>query len=332
MCAIVGATAPAHLTRPDYPDRRHSPDRGRSAILRLDIHSAYSLCIQSQPEVSLVAASSRIAGDRPGPAHRHRAPRAQGPRPRRVRRDVDLAEPSAGVPDRPGPWRRPDGRGHRRQPLPRLRGRHRGQLDRPFASPGRGGDQGTGRRADPLQRSRLLPADLPRGLPGARADRADLGPGPRLPGQLRRRGRRGLHQARALRDPPAVRRGVPRRVPRPHLRRGLADRVEGQVPRRLRAAPAGHLPCAVRAGRGPAWFDDVLFDKLAPANEVAAIIVEPIQGEGGYIVPEDGFLQGLRDICDKHGILLSPTRSSRGPGGPGRCGRSSTGASSRTSC
>ena len=45
------------------------------------------------------------------------------------------------------------------------------------------------------------------------------------------------------------------------------------------------------------WFDEVLFDKLAPANEVAAIIVEPIQGEGGYVVPEDGFLQGLRRIC-----------------------------------
>ena len=52
------------------------------------------------------------------------------------------------------------------------------------------------------------------------------------------------------------------------------------------------------------WFDDVLFDKLAPANEVAAIIVEPIQGEGGYVVPEDGFLAGLREICDRHGIVL----------------------------
>ncbi len=52
------------------------------------------------------------------------------------------------------------------------------------------------------------------------------------------------------------------------------------------------------------WFDDVLFDKLVPPDEVAAIIVEPIQGEGGYIVPEDGFLSGLRDLCDKHGILL----------------------------
>ena len=66
------------------------------------------------------------------------------------------------------------------------------------------------------------------------------------------------------------------------------------------------------------WFDDVLFDKLAPANEVAAIIVEPIQGEGGYIVPEDGFLQGLRRICDEHGILLIADEIQSGSGRTGR--------------
>src|SRR6187431_2527249 len=66
------------------------------------------------------------------------------------------------------------------------------------------------------------------------------------------------------------------------------------------------------------WFDEVLFDKLAPANEVAAIIVEPIQGEGGYIVPEDGFLQGLRDICDKHGILLIADEIQSGAGRTGK--------------
>ena len=65
------------------------------------------------------------------------------------------------------------------------------------------------------------------------------------------------------------------------------------------------------------WFDEVLFDKLAPANEVAAIIVEPIQGEGGYLVPEDGFLQGLRDICDKHGILLIADEIQSGAGRTG---------------
>jgi len=66
------------------------------------------------------------------------------------------------------------------------------------------------------------------------------------------------------------------------------------------------------------WFDDVLFDKLAPANEVAAIIVEPIQGEGGYIVPEDGFLQGLRRICDEHGILLIVDEIQSGAGRTGK--------------
>ncbi len=81
------------------------------------------------------------------------------------------------------------------------------------------------------------------------------------------------------------------------------------------------------------WFDEVLFDKLAPADEVAAIIVEPIQGEGGYIVPEDGFLQGLREICDRHGILLDRRRDPVGRGSDrAGCGRSSTGASSPTSC
>jgi 4-aminobutyrate aminotransferase len=66
------------------------------------------------------------------------------------------------------------------------------------------------------------------------------------------------------------------------------------------------------------WFDEVLFDKLAPPSEVAAIIVEPIQGEGGYIVPEDGFLEGLRAICDRHGILLIADEIQSGAGRTGR--------------
>jgi 4-aminobutyrate aminotransferase len=66
------------------------------------------------------------------------------------------------------------------------------------------------------------------------------------------------------------------------------------------------------------WFDEVLFDKLAPASEVAAIIVEPIQGEGGYVVPDDGFLQGLRRICDDHGILLIADEIQSGAGRTGR--------------
>jgi len=52
------------------------------------------------------------------------------------------------------------------------------------------------------------------------------------------------------------------------------------------------------------YLEKVLFQGPVPASEVAAILIEPIQGEGGYLVPPDGFLQGLRELCDRHGILL----------------------------
>jgi 4-aminobutyrate aminotransferase len=67
-----------------------------------------------------------------------------------------------------------------------------------------------------------------------------------------------------------------------------------------------------------AWFDEVLFERLVPPTEVAAIIVEPIQGEGGYVVPEPGFLPGLREICDRHGILLVVDEIQSGAGRTGR--------------
>ena len=50
--------------------------------------------------------------------------------------------------------------------------------------------------------------------------------------------------------------------------------------------------------------EEQLFKTILPADEVAAIIVEPIQGEGGYVVPPQKFLDELRLVADKYGILL----------------------------
>jgi len=49
--------------------------------------------------------------------------------------------------------------------------------------------------------------------------------------------------------------------------------------------------------------DYILHTQTAP-EETAAILLEPVLGEGGYVVPPPGFLEGLRRICDEHGILL----------------------------
>lgn len=61
-----------------------------------------------------------------------------------------------------------------------------------------------------------------------------------------------------------------------------------------------------------------LFATVCPADEVAAIFVEPIQGEGGYRVPSVGFLPMLREICNEHGILLVVDEVQSGIGRTGR--------------
>jgi 4-aminobutyrate aminotransferase len=64
--------------------------------------------------------------------------------------------------------------------------------------------------------------------------------------------------------------------------------------------------------------EETIFKRIAPPEEVAAIFIEPIQGEGGYHVPPPGFLPALRALCDKHGILLVADEVQSGMGRTGK--------------
>lgn len=66
------------------------------------------------------------------------------------------------------------------------------------------------------------------------------------------------------------------------------------------------------------FIEEKLFKTTVPPEEVAAIFVEPIQGEGGYVVAPTVFMQELRRICDRHGILLVADEVQSGAGRTGK--------------
>ena len=66
------------------------------------------------------------------------------------------------------------------------------------------------------------------------------------------------------------------------------------------------------------FIEEKLFKTTLPPEEVAAIFVEPIQGEGGYVVAPMPFMQELRRICDRHGILLVVDEVQSGVGRTGK--------------
>ncbi|HEX6330202.1 MAG TPA: aminotransferase class III-fold pyridoxal phosphate-dependent enzyme [Actinomycetota bacterium] len=64
--------------------------------------------------------------------------------------------------------------------------------------------------------------------------------------------------------------------------------------------------------------ENVLFRHLVAPHEVAAIVVEPILGEGGYVPPPEGWFSYLREVCDRHGILLVADEVQSGAGRTGK--------------
>ena len=66
------------------------------------------------------------------------------------------------------------------------------------------------------------------------------------------------------------------------------------------------------------FIEDYVFDKLILPDEVAAFVIEPIQGEGGYVVPPLGFFQELKKLLDKYGILIIDDEVQMGLGRTGK--------------
>lgn len=81
--------------------------------------------------------------------------------------------------------------------------------------------------------------------------------------------------------------------------------------------PFGQTPqnCAVECAK---YIEDQLLKTIAPAEEVAGIVIEPVQGEGGYVVAPQKFFDELARICDKYGILLICDEVQSGMGRTGK--------------
>jgi len=66
------------------------------------------------------------------------------------------------------------------------------------------------------------------------------------------------------------------------------------------------------------YIEEQILTRLLPPDDVAAVLMEPILGEGGYIVPPRGFFPALRDLCDRYGILLIVDEVQSGMGRTGK--------------
>ena len=109
---------------------------------------------------------------------------------------------------------------------------------------------------------------------------------------------------------------------KPQQRRRFAPLVPGvthvRYPDVYRGCVGGGQEAEAFALGCARFIEDKLFKTTLPPEEVAAIFVEPIQGEGGYVVAPTVFMQELRRICDRHGILLVADEVQSGAGRTGK--------------
>jgi 4-aminobutyrate aminotransferase len=79
-----------------------------------------------------------------------------------------------------------------------------------------------------------------------------------------------------------------------------------------------HLECPSCGYYCVDYIDEFLFHKYVPAEEVAMLLAEPIQGEGGYVVPPDGYFKKLKKLLDENGILFAADEVQSGVGRTGK--------------
>jgi 4-aminobutyrate aminotransferase len=109
---------------------------------------------------------------------------------------------------------------------------------------------------------------------------------------------------------------------KPQQKRRFGAPVPGvthvRYPDVYRASDAGGLDPETFALNCARFIEDKLFKTTLPPEEVAAIFVEPVQGEGGYVIAPTNFMEELRRICDRHGILLVADEVQSGMGRTGK--------------
>jgi 4-aminobutyrate aminotransferase len=108
---------------------------------------------------------------------------------------------------------------------------------------------------------------------------------------------------------------------KPHYHRGFYPLMPGvtHVPFPDDYRPIVHRKLGEDYGETCVRFiEEEIFDHNVPGDEIAGVLVEPIQGEGGYVVPPDGFFPALRRLCDKYGILLIVDEVQSGMGRTGK--------------